>query len=94
MVVIELTYVKPLDMVDKHLVAHCDFLDTYYKNNTFIASGPKIPREGGIILATCTKQEAEDLIKNDPFHAHGIAQYNITQFDPKRCNEKFKAALS
>lgn len=49
MYVIELTYKASLAEVNKHLEAHRAFLDVYYERGIFLASGPKVPREGGII---------------------------------------------
>lgn len=50
MFIIELSYKKALDVIDKHLEAHRAYLDEGYKNNYFLVSGPKTPRTGGIII--------------------------------------------
>jgi uncharacterized protein YciI len=61
--------------------AHVRFLKKYYANGTFLVSGRKIPRDGGIILATGrTRQEVEALIKEDPFHERGLADFRIIEF--------------
>ncbi len=81
MFIVSLTYIKPLDEVDRHLAAHQDFLHTQYENGTFLASGPMQPRTGGIILAraqSLAQLQAE--LAHDPFHVHGVASYSITQF--------------
>ena len=93
MVIIELTYKKSLDDVEKDLVAHREFLTKYYDMGIFIASGPKIPRDGGVILAKSTKEEAQELIKSDPFHVNNVADYQITQFEPNRFGDKVKEAF-
>ena len=82
MVIIELVYTKPLSEVDKHLVSHRAFLRQGYQEGKFIASGPKNPRDGGIIVALGSKEEVTALMKNDPFHQHDIASYHFTEFDP------------
>ena len=56
------------------MTAHVKFLKKHYAAGTFLVSGRKIPRDGGIILAVGkSKQEIETLIKEDPFHQHGLA---------------------
>ena len=50
MFIVNLTYIKPLDKVEKFLEKHIDFLNQYYTKGHFIASGRKNPRTGGIIL--------------------------------------------
>lgn len=83
--VIDIEYIVPLDQVDPHLDAHLDFVNRCYDDGCFLASGPKNPRSGGIILATAASKEAiENLIKEDPFHAHQLADFTITEFMARR----------
>lgn len=94
MVIIELTYKKSVDVVEQYLQKHRDFLATYYEANIFIASGPKVPRNGGVILAKTSKDEALKLIGHDPFYEHGIAEYKIIEFEPNRYTEEFQTVIS
>ena len=81
MFVIELNYKADLKDIDAHMTAHVKFLKKYYANGTFLVSGRKIPRDGGIILAVGkSKQEIETLIKEDPFHQHGLADFRVVEF--------------
>jgi len=81
MIFIELSYKVPLEQIDAHLQAHTSFLEKYYATGTFIASGRKIPRDGGVILATgIDKEQATILIKEDPFYQYRLADYKITEF--------------
>jgi uncharacterized protein YciI len=81
MFVIELTYKTDLKDIDAHMAAHVKFLKKYYAAGTFLVSGRKIPRDGGIILAVGkSKQEIETLIKEDPFHRHGLAHFRVIEF--------------
>ena len=83
MFILSLTYQKSLEEVDTHLKAHVAFLETYYSQGIFLASGRKVPRDGGIILALAPSREAlEAIIACDPFCTHGIAHYDITEFIP------------
>lgn len=50
LIVIDLTYKVSLDQVEQYLEAHRAFLDKNYDNGVFLLSGPKEPREGGVIL--------------------------------------------
>ena len=68
MFIFNLTYVKPISDVEQFLPEHIQYLEKYYTSKKFICSGRKVPRTGGIILCNCaTKQEAEQIIKEDPF---------------------------
>jgi uncharacterized protein YciI len=81
MFIVELTYVVCLETVDVHLEAHVEYLKKYYAAGVFIASGRKEPRTGGIILATCASVEAlRQVLADDPFNRHGVAEYSITEF--------------
>ena len=65
--------------VEEHLEAHRTFLDLLYADGILIASGPKNPRDGGVILAReMNRGELEKLLERDPFFIHGIAQFKIT----------------
>ncbi|MEO0472087.1 MAG: YciI family protein [Bacteroidota bacterium] len=83
MFIVELTYTVPLEAVDQHLEAHIDFLKRQYAAGHFLASGRKVPRSGGIILAQAENQNAlQAIIEEDPFHIHQLAAYRITEFVP------------
>ena len=81
MFVIELIYKAALTDIDAHMAAHVRFLKKYYAAGTFLVSGRKIPREGGIILATGkSRDEIEAIVREDPFHAHGLADFRVIEF--------------
>ena len=92
MFVVNLTYLKPLPDVEKHIEAHRQYLDENYAGKVFLASGPKTPRDGGLILVSgiVTRGELEVLLTQDPFCKHEIASYSITEFTPT----KFHPALT
>ena len=94
MVIIELTYIQPLAAVEAYLDAHREFLSHYYDQDVFLLSGPKLPREGGVILAKATKQEALVLIQSDPFYQHALAEYQLTEFIPNRAGSEALVGLS
>lgn len=90
MLIVELTYKKSLSEVEKHLETHKQFLQQYYEDGTFIASGPKNPRDGGVILANASKDEMEAIIRKDPFFTKDIADYRIVDFKPNRFSPEFE----
>lgn len=81
MFVIELLYKAPLAEIDAAMTAHVRFLKRHYAAGTFLVSGRKIPRDGGIILAVGESRDAiEAIMREDPFCARGLADVRIIQF--------------
>ena len=81
MFVIELTYKAPLRDIDASMRAHMTFLNKYYAAGTFIVSGRKIPREGGIIVAIGeSREQMEAIAREDPFSARGLADIRVIEF--------------
>jgi len=83
MFVVTLTYKVPLDVVDSHIPAHVEFLKQQYAAGVLLASGRRVPRTGGVILARAESREAlMDVLAQDPFSRHDVADYDIVEFDP------------
>ncbi|MFF2188391.1 YciI family protein [Streptomyces sp. NPDC058155] len=81
MFVLELTYTAPLDRVDALSAEHLAWVDDHFAAGTFIASGRKKPRDGGVILAVGDDRAAvEALVAADPFVVGGVCAYRITEF--------------
>jgi uncharacterized protein YciI len=81
MFVIELIYKADLQAIDARMGAHMSFLRKYYASGHFLVSGRQIPRVGGIILAQGKdKAEIEAIVREDPFCAHGLAEFRIVEF--------------
>lgn len=90
MFLILVTYTKPIEEIDAHLVAHREYLDEGYRNNYFVVSGPRKPRTGGIIISQLRdRAQLEAILKNDPFHIHGVATYEIVEFTPVKYHQDF-----
>ena len=88
MFVIELIYKASLEDIDAHMAAHVRFLNKYYAAGKFLVSGRQIPRVGGIILSVGKhREEIEAIVKEDPFHKHGLADFRIIEF---RASQKAK----
>ena len=94
MFIVSLNYKCGLKEIDKHLDDHVAYLKQEYANGSFIASGRKIPRTGGIILS-CVKSrdELELILAQDPFIKAGIAEYDITEFFPSMAAEGLEILL-
>lgn len=89
MFVLILTYKAPMEKVLELLEAHCSFLDKYYAQGKFVASGPQIPRTGGVILCQAVdRAEVEDIIKEDPFQM--VADYQVIEFEPNKSVDGLK----
>ncbi|WP_019457817.1 YciI family protein [Acinetobacter sp. GG2] len=91
MIVVTLTYKKPLTEVDAVLKEHIAFLDHYYEQKKFLASGRRENRVGGVILVLSPSiQEAEEIMKNDPFYIYDVADYDFMWFEPSKSLEEIK----
>ena len=95
MFVILVTYKKPLQFIDEYLTEHVNFLDQGYQKNCFVVSGRRNPRIGGVIISQLNdRNQLEDLIKQDPFHIHELADYEIIEFTPRGHHPDFSAFLA
>lgn len=94
MFIILLNYKKPLEIVDQYLAEHRSFLEVGYKNNYFVVSGPRNPRTGGIIISQLKdKNQLEKIISQDPFHIHGIADFELIEFSPVKNHPDFSSFI-
>ena len=94
MFIINLNYIVPLEKLDAHMAEHVKYLHKYYKMNVFVASGRKVPRTGGIILALAkSREEVERIISEDPFHIHHLADFSVTEFLTSQYHPDLKKLL-
>jgi len=63
MLILSLTYIKSTQEADVHMQPHLAWVKEGYDKGWFLASGRKIPRTGGVILA----------VAEDPFTIHEVA---------------------
>jgi uncharacterized protein YciI len=79
--ILELTYTAPLTRIDDVLPDHVEWLKSHYAAGVFVASGRKVPRDGGIILAVAPDRASlEKITSTDPFVLAGVCEYRLTQF--------------
>ena len=79
MFILSLTYLKSNDEADRYMEPHMAWVKEGYAKGWFLASGRKIPRTGGVILAIGDRAAIEAYVAADPFTIHGIAAYDITE---------------
>ena len=79
------TYTAPLERIDALLPAHVRSLDRFFASGEFLASGPRSPRHGGVIVAQAPGRDHLDaIVATDPFVRAGAATYSIVAFAPTR----------
>lgn len=83
MFILQLSYIAPLDEVDRVRDEHMAWIAEQYAADRFLVSGPKVPRTGGVILTRpMPRDELDDLIASDPFTREGVAAYDVAEFAP------------
>lgn len=85
-----LTYKQPLEKVDEYLAEHRLYLEKNFQAGNFIIAGRRNPPVGGVILINRTdKEEVTNIIKEDPFYSHDLADYELIEFNPSKYTEEF-----
>ena len=83
MFIVLLTYRKPLAEIDRLMDDHVAWLKGHYAAGLFIASGRRVPRTGGVILARSGDMETlREAMLEDPFVRHEAATFEIIEFTP------------
>lgn len=80
MFVVSLNYKVPLTEIDRLQAAHIEWLKACYAEGLFVASGPKKPRTGGIIIAQCPREVLDARLAADPFAMANAADFDVTEF--------------
>lgn len=69
--------------IDLIVGAHRQYLAAQYERGDLLLGGRKIPRTGGIILSRqASREEVDDLFRNDPLVVAGAATFDIIEFEP------------
>lgn len=94
MFIVSITYTAPLEAIDRYIPAHIEFLDEQYRLGHFQLSGRKLPRTGGVILATLDgRAKLDRIIRQDPFYREKLAVYEVTEFLPTKSSRKLEFLL-
>ncbi|TIX44356.1 MAG: hypothetical protein E5V36_10195 [Mesorhizobium sp.] len=91
MFVVSLNYKVPLTEIDRLQQTHVEWLKACYAQGIFVASGPKRPRTGGIIIARGPREELDARLADDPFAKAGAADYEITEFTARMATAALEA---
>ena len=83
MFVVSLNYKVPLAEIDRLAPEHVEWLKACYAEGIFVASGPKKPRTGGVIIARGPRDVLDARLSADPFAKAGAADYDVTEFQAK-----------
>ena len=84
MFVITLSYLVDVEQIDELMPAHREWLEEQYADGVFLASGPRVPRDGGVILAAgLPRPELEARLSLDPFQRKQLAAYDVVEFTPR-----------
>jgi len=95
MFIVTLTYLKPLEDIDALMPGHIAWLEKGYADGLFVASGRRIPRTGGVILARSGSETAlSDYLACDPFAIHGAARLEVVEFSATKTAPGLEALLS
>jgi len=93
--IVELIYKADLAAIDGAMRTHMAYLKKHYAAGTFVVSGRKIPRDGGIILAVGkSREEIEAIAKEDPFCKLGLADFRVTEFRVSQRADDLQARIS
>jgi uncharacterized protein YciI len=94
MFVVLVKYLKPLKEIDAHLEEHRRFLDTGYASGYLLASGPRVPRTGGVILAHApSRDHLRAFLNEDPFGKAGLVSYEVLEFAPVKADPRLEEIL-
>lgn len=90
--VLLVTYTASIEEIDAALLSHRSFLQEGYDKGFLLASGPRFPRDGGVIIGKFADKNAAVAFSNqDPFVKHNLARYDIIEFAPVLHNELISA---
>lgn len=91
MYVVVLTYEKPWDEVMRWAQEHRDYALSHYAEDSFLMSGRKPDKSGGVIIAKAPDRARLDaILQGDPFWREKVARYEVIEFLPQMAAERFK----
>jgi uncharacterized protein YciI len=71
----------PMEKIQPHMDAHMAYIKQQFADGRFLFSGRKVPRTGGIIVSNIeTREQLDDIINQDPFERHQLADFDVIEF--------------
>lgn len=87
-------YKKPLPEVDLYRKKHHEYIKQFIDNDKLLICGRQNPPSGGVIITkTATREEFEDILRDDPFVKAGVTEYKIVEFIPTFYNYCLKELI-
>jgi uncharacterized protein YciI len=81
--IVNIEFTADLTEIEKVLASHREFLQTYYDKGLLLMSGPKNPRDGGIVVAKAESlEEITEIFKLDPYRLNSVAKHSFIEFNP------------
>ncbi len=94
MFVVTITNVADLNQVDHAADKHRAWLDSHFADGVFVAAGRRVPRSGGVIIASgVDRHELDAIVSEDPFSLAGLARYNVVEFEADRAAPELRHLL-
>ncbi len=81
--IIDIQYKIPVEQLGDILPKHRAFLQIGYDQGLLLLSGPKNPKNGGIVVARAESLiELQEFFNQDPYHLHDVANHTFIEFEP------------
>lgn len=91
MYIILINYTKPIEEVNAVVADHRAYLDTLYSAGMLVCSGRRSTLTGGVLISHAkTREEIDNIIKDDPYNLKGVADYEVIEFTPGKFHPDFK----
>lgn len=80
--VLTLTYLQPLDVIDKTRPAHVEWLAAEVAAGRVVLAGRQENQGGGVLVTgDISTEEAQQLIDSDPYETAGLVRYERLSFN-------------
>jgi uncharacterized protein YciI len=87
-----LKYTRPIDEIESLLPKHREYLERLFRENKLLICGRLNPRTGGIIITkNISREEFEEILKNDPFVK--VSEFQIIEFLPTLYDDCLKKLI-
>lgn len=88
MFIVNLTYIRPIEEIEARTADHRAWLDQHIASGLLLATGPKVPRTGGILVVSgqLDREALMAVLAEDPFQRHGLAEYEVIEFKAVKHN--------
>lgn len=87
-------YTRPAAEVDLLLDAHRAWISRHQEAGRILMTARQVPLTGGLILAVGeSADEMWQMLREDPFHASGAAEYEILEFQAVRVSAGMEEIL-